>query len=450
MNNTIQNNMKVKPNYKTTIKTQDKLYEMVYNKTTNKTEYHGIDNITGKLELFLEEVEVGGIKYKPLPVTHTLVEKNIVRFASHPLPYNSDEEILSEIRTFIHKYLEITETFEEIASYYVMFTWIHDKFNEVPYLRAIGDFGSGKSRFLETIGSLCYKPIFTGGATSASPIFRILNEVGGTLIIDEADFRVSDTTADIVKILNSGYQRGISVLKTEGKGVYEVKAYDVYGPKIVATRDQFQDKALESRFFVEEMGRSKLRDDIPRNLDETFHEEAEMIKNKLLMWRLKNYFKDFKIKNKIIEGVHPRLNQILLPILTIVDSQEVKDRLEVFIRKYNSELVEDRGLTWESEIVFAILKIEHLGMQNILTVKEITAEVNRDIEAGEDTLQARKIGWYLRSKLQLKTNKTRRGYELDIKSNRSRLDFWKERFGITDKEIKGEHVNDVNVVNVIL
>jgi hypothetical protein len=33
------------------------------------------------------------------------------------------------------------------------------------------------------------------------------------------------------------------------------RAYDVYGPKLVATRVFFEDRALESRFLTEEMGR---------------------------------------------------------------------------------------------------------------------------------------------------------------------------------------------------
>ena len=33
----------------------------------------------------------------------------------------------------------------------------------------------------------------------------------------------------------------------------------------------------------------------------------------------------------------------------------------------------------------------------------------------------------------------------DFARNRERLDFWKGRYGITDTDIKGEHVNDVNI-----
>lgn len=232
---------------RSTVITEDELYEMVYDKVTNKTSYIKVDRL-GSLEFFIEKIKIGNEKYQPYPPTNNLVEKGVILFPSLPCPYDNEEEILSEIRTFIHKYLDISEVYEQIATYYVLFTWMYDKFNEVPYLRTIGDFGSGKSRFLQTIGVLCYKPIFTGGATTPSPIFRIVNEVRGTLIIDEADFKFSDMTSEIVKILNSGYQKGTPVLRSEGKGTFEVKAYDVFSPKIVATRETFSDKALESRF----------------------------------------------------------------------------------------------------------------------------------------------------------------------------------------------------------
>jgi len=439
-------NNEEKSTLKTSIVTNDALYEMVYDTLNNKTSFFKIDRFR-KLECFIAEVEIDGIKYKPLPPTYNLVDKGVILFPSQATPYESEEEILKEIQTFIHKYLDVSEVFEQIATYYVLFTWMFDRFNEVPYLRALGDFGSGKSRFLQAIGILCYKPVFTGGATTPSPIFRIINEVKGTLIIDEADFKFSDMTSEIVKILNTGYQKGMPVLRSEGKGTFEVKAYDVFCPKIVATRETFSDKALESRFLVEEMGAGKLRADIPRTLDEDFYQDARYIRNKLLMWRLKNYFEPINHNQDLIEGIHPRLNQIVMPLLSIIKDNAIRDRLRTFIIKYNSELVADRGLSWESDIVFAILKLEHDTKASEVTVKQITMEVNREIDISDDTLQARKVGWYLRARLQLKPYKTRKGFVLSFKENRKRLDMWKERFGITDADIRGEQVNVMNITS---
>lgn len=434
---------KEKPIEKTALITEDAIYEMVYDRHTNTTAFSG-RTMFGEIKYLLNEVGHQGKKYQPLPPHNMLVEKGVILFPSLPSPYESEKKLLEEIQAFIHKYLDISDVFEQIATYYVLFTWMYDRFNEVPYLRAIGDFGSGKSRFIQTIGVLCYKPVFTGGATTPSPIFRIINEVKGTLVLDEADFKYSDMTSEIVKILNTGYQRGTSVLRSEGKGVFEVKAYDVFCPKIVATRETFSDKALESRFLVEEMGTGSLRKDIPRTLDDTFYFEAETIRNKLLMWRLQNYFRPFPKRTDLIEGIHPRLNQIVIPLLTIISDESIRERLKAFIIKYNGELVADRGLSWESDIVFAILKLEYELKSLQVTVKQITDEVNKEIPIEDETLQARKVGWYLRTKLQLKPYKTRKGFVLSFKENRKRLDMWKERFGITDADIRGE---DVNVVN---
>jgi hypothetical protein len=439
---------KDKPILKTSMVTEEAIYEMVYSPIVNKSSYFKMTR-EGQISGFLEEVEIDGQKYKPLPPSYPLVDKKVIHFPSQATPYENEEEILKEIQTFIHKYLDISEVFEQIATYYVLFTWMFDRFNEVPYLRAIGDYGSGKSRFLQAIGILCYKPVFVGGATTPSPIFRIINEVQGTLIIDEADFKFSDMTSEIVKILNTGYQKGMPVLRSEGKGTFEVKAYDVFCPKIVATRETFTDKALESRFLVEEMGAEKLRTDIPRTLDQSFYSEAEFIRNKLLMWRLKNYFSPIERCTEIIEGIHPRLNQIVMPLLSIIKDETIREHLKTFIIKYNGDLVADRGLSWENDIIFAALKLEYDTKLKEVTVKQIAEEVNKEIDISDDPIKPKKVGWYLRHKLLLKPYKTRKGFVLSFKENRKKLNSLKERYGITDADIRGEIVNDVNVVNIV-
>jgi hypothetical protein len=171
------------------------------------------------------------------------------------------------------------------------------------------------------------------------------------------------------------------------------------------------------------------------------------------MWRLKNYFEPIERREDLIEGIHPRLNQIVMPLLSIIKDSSIREHLKSFIVKYNTDLVADRGLSWESDIVFAVLKLEHETKANEITVKQITDEVNREIDISDDTLQARKVGWYLRAKLQLKPYKTRKGFVLSFKENRKRLDMWKERFGITDADIKGEQVtvvNDIDEVDISL
>ena len=88
---------------------------------------------------------------------------------------------------------------------------------------------------------------------------------------DEADFRFSDERAEIAKILNNGNVSGLPVLRTmmNRQREFNPQAFQVFGPKIVATRGSYEDKGLESRFLTEEMGSRKLRSDIPINLPDS-------------------------------------------------------------------------------------------------------------------------------------------------------------------------------------
>jgi len=55
------------------------------------------------------------------------------------------ESLAADIEVYIAAYLDISPAFLKVASTYVLFSWVYDVFNEVPYLRFRGEFGSGKT-----------------------------------------------------------------------------------------------------------------------------------------------------------------------------------------------------------------------------------------------------------------------------------------------------------------
>ena len=154
----------------------------------------------------------------PFSPNNNLIKNEVVLLPSEPRIYGSEAQLVGEIREFIHRYVDFSESFENVATHYVLLTWLYDAFNELPYLRLRGDYGSGKTRALLTIGSLCYKAFFASGASTVSPIFHTLDAFRGTLIFDEADFRFSDERAEIVKILNNGNLVPESVSENFGEG----------------------------------------------------------------------------------------------------------------------------------------------------------------------------------------------------------------------------------------
>ena len=109
----------------------------------------------------------------------------------------------------------------------------------------------------------------------------------------------------------------------------KIQFFDVYGPKILASRKSFYDKATESRCMTEVMTGTS-RKDIPPNIDEDFNAEADIIRNKLLLWRFRNYQKIDPRAGKDIDlsFLEPRLRQVNTGFLALFVEGEVGQRQE--------------------------------------------------------------------------------------------------------------------------
>lgn len=378
-----------------------------------------------------EELVLDGKRLLPLSPFHPALKKSVL------LPdglgkYESVRALQREVAAFIHRYLDIDPFYESLAAYYVLFTWMYDAFQVLPYLRALGDYGTGKTRFLMVIGNLCYRPIFCAGATTTSPIFRMLSSFRGTLILDEADFAASDATTDIIKILNVGYARDFDVQRSakKGDGAFEVEFFEVFGPKVIATRERWQDRALESRCLTKEMSGGFVRVDIPVILPISFREEARKLRNKLLAYRLEHWRPAVEVANEDVDrGIEPRLNQVTMSLKKLVDDEGLVEEIDQFIREYQRQAIADRGMTLAAKVLEALMEAHDEPVRfDIVTeepefdlsVQEIAKRTNaildeenaRDGEDEEDEgkrkkyeLGVKRVGSIIRNELHLRTER---------------------------------------------
>jgi hypothetical protein len=364
-----------------------------------------------------------------------IVETKAILFPSKVEPYSDEKTLLDDIQNFVRKYVAISEFYERLVCYYILFSWIYDCFNVLPYLRVLGDYGTGKSRFLQVIGSLCYRPIFCSGAATTSPIFRLIEKFKGTLIVDEGDFRDSDEHARLIKIFNQGYMKGFPVIINEPIGNrYEPRSYDVYSPKILATRNEFKDKALESRCITEIMD-GNLRDDIPIILPNSFWEEALSLRNKLLMWRFENWKPrevDLSLTDRTIE---PRLAQVTLPLLSVIADETLKHEFRQFVRDFNRRTILERGESLEAEVLCAVCQLFDQAIdKDAITMKAIAEKVNEEREDGEQ-IKPRKVGHIVGKKLKLDKDGGKKGhYVMLTEKNQETLKRLKRRYGVDNEE----------------
>jgi len=321
---------------------------------------------------------------------------NVVHFARESARYCQPHDLLQQIRAYIHRYLELPPSYEAISALYILLSWVYEFTPSLPYLRVIGDWGTGKTRFLEVIGSICFRPIFASGAATPSPIFRILDQYRGTLVLDEADFKESSSWTDMVKILNNGYRPGFPVLRADKvNGRWRPRGYQVFGPKLIATRFRFQDEALESRCLTAEMP-VLTRSDIPRMFPAEFKDEVHDLRSKLLTFRLYNLFKlkGSEFTNDLLEpGLQPRLQEILMPLKALAGAdQSLSDTLSTFIKSQQESLYTRRRASLDGLVVSAML---HLHVTDTLLTSDAISYCANDMDE-DAALNARKVGWIVK------------------------------------------------------
>lgn len=370
-----------------------------------------------------------GERLAPYRGDNPLLTNRVVLFPSEPV--DTGASLVAGIAEYIHRYIDLSLQFERLAVEYVLFTWVYDCFQELPYLRLHGEYGSGKTRFLQVIGSICRTPIFAGGASTVSPLFHLLDRFRGTLILDEADFRFSDERAQLVKILNNGNVNGFPVLRAESVNGREYRpvAYQVYGPKIVAMRGEFDDRALESRFISERSDGRAIRSDIPLNLPKAQAKEAQALRNKLLMYRFRRFADAGSWIEPVDRALEPRVNQVFSPLLANIEDSAARELLRTYARSKSGLLAEERSTTIEADIL-AVLR--HLnGETATLALSEIADLYSRAFIPHGLPVSARYVGGVLRKRLGLRPRKSNGVYVIPL-LERSKLGF--DRYQVTDDD----------------
>lgn len=375
----------------------------------------------------------GGERLVPYGADNNLIATGCVLLPSDVGAFTTQAELVADLQGFLHRYVDLSPVFEEIAAHYVLLSWVYDAFNELPYLRLRGDYGTGKTRALMAIGSLCYKPFFASGASTVSPIFHVLDAFGGTLVLDEADFRFSDATAPLSKILNNGNMAGLPVLRTMTNRHKELnpRAFRVYGPKLIGMRHSFADRALESRFLTEETGQRPLRADIPIQLPPELHSEARVLRNTLLAWRLAHRARVGSDASRQAEGVEPRLNQTALSLLSLMDDPALRDRVHAEMQREQRRLSVERAASPEGRMVRVLVALFADPSQGRISVSAIAEAFNQArVDSGQAPVSARWAGWCLRERLKLTPTKSNGVFVLPD-SERAKIAALAARYGLS-------------------
>lgn len=318
------------------------------------------------------------------------------------------------------------ETQYDILALWIMASWVNESFNSCPYLMFIAPKESGKTRGMDILSELAYRPLPAVSFTSSS-MFRSIELWKCTLLVDEAEYQLnskSEKGQDLYGILNGGYKKGMFAIRTETVSDSMIPTtYDIFGFKAIAATRPFN-PTLESRSIILSMTQHQVKNMLlPVEI-------CEELRNRLLYFRYSYLYKlKITFPEKIKKG---RLIEIFYPIYSIanlVDSDMIP-RLDKYLEEtYFKGKEEDKVSLPEADLIRAINE-KWDDPQNIdmrVYLKDIVDYIKYDFP----DMTSQQVGYLLKA-MGFIRGKDRIGMYIDISNpeNKTRFDNYKERFAI--------------------
>lgn len=267
-------------------------------------------------------------------------------------PPHDPATVFQEVFRFISTYLDFPVKEDALGlistmALFVFLTYCYPAFPAVPYLSFTGPAGSGKTRALQVLQSLAFRPTLTANPSPAL-LFRSLHAYGGTLLLDEAE-KLSNpkdqAAVDILSVLHSGYKRGGTAGRLEPVGdTYRPVYFDVFGPKAIASITA-PPPTLASRCIPFPMLRAEAESEKPKRLlDEG---KAQAIRDSLHTWAL-GYGQEIGKLPKMdvcppeVFGRNRELWQPLLALASWIESAGAKGLLELLQAHAKKTVTEKR------------------------------------------------------------------------------------------------------------
>ncbi len=239
-------------------------------------------------------------KYKVVPAPQIAQTKNdrilqeqtneVIKFPTKPVDYGTEYTFYSEIKAFLHRYIELRKEDEILLSLYMMKAVLYDalKDSSFPFIHVIAPYGKGKSRLLTVMCETTPYGFYAIDIKSA-PLKRVSELYQVILFVDEKGQMDNETSA----MINAKYNRNSIVLnanKEIQQGFSSIIGYSIYGPMVLAGREPFNDDAIESKSLQINQDFQLTRTDIPRkikgNIQDEFLSKGRELRGKLLQFRV--------------------------------------------------------------------------------------------------------------------------------------------------------------------
>jgi len=311
---------------------------------------------------YSRKVETDEAVYRPLDDDFIL--KGGLFLPERLIEYGDDATLDAEIEACINRHSDVPVRERRLSAKYARLSYITDRLNEISYLRAIGERGSGKSRYICTTGMLCLRPVLVTSPSAAS-LYRMIDAYQPTLVVDECNFAEGgEDTAALMQILNCGFQRltFISRIDRGADGQMTLRMFSAFGPKLIGSLKLSDSPAFESRCVPVQL-RKTMRKDIPFRMTARMLSDLAELRSKLYLWRLRNLSKDYeqafeKAENELKDyGIEPRFIQIATSIYGMISDDGLKADFAAMMEGRTDDAEEEKRESFDGQLIVTLHRL---------------------------------------------------------------------------------------------
>jgi hypothetical protein len=328
----------------------------------------------------------GGTTLVPPPVDRSLAEA--VRWPTFVDTNETPRQLLDDMKRVLRQYVDLDDRDYDLVAHFSLHSWFGDVGSVAPYLWVIGPFSGGKTTLLRLMSALCRRAVRAADITAAA-LYSLCGALRPTLLLDELELDSTARSRDLGRLLRSGSTQGQKVLR-------HGKAYDLFGPKVIVSRQEPSDAALASRALFVAIRPSNR--DLPPLDEASLSNIADQLQPRLFAFRLRNY-RQAGSSELAANGLSPRMKDIARALaIPLLGDAELESGVIEMLRPQDAQAKVKRGGDPEWVVATALYALSHRAA-NYWTVKEITGEVDDVLGGYGETydLAPRKVGDILRS-----------------------------------------------------
>jgi hypothetical protein len=236
-------------------------------------------------------------------------------------------------------------------------TYLFPAFATFPYIHLAGEKGSAKTKVLGGLQCVAFNALPIVDPTPAV-LFRMVDSLRPTLLIDEAERMNSQEAQEIRGIINAGYKRDAYVSRCEGES-HRLRFFDTYCPKAIAAIRGLG-AVLEDRCVTLVMSKPPVEDPRQNMVVNSVDSEWQVIRDGF--YRLPFTYVQ-RLFNEPAACLFPswlraRDRELWGPLLRLASIIDQESGLNVSedLLSLAKESIKDKGLSFESEAILGRLE----------------------------------------------------------------------------------------------